>query len=530
MTTRPTVLGHSDDVIIIGSGLAGLACALSLAPQRVKLITKTPGLAGGSSLQAKGGIAAAVGPGDSPEQHAADTLAAGAGLCDAARALGLAEEGAEALEALLDAGIPFDRALDGTLALAREAAHGRPRVAHAGGDATGEVVITGLVDRVLATPSIDVYAGTFALQLDVDRNQVRGVITIDPTNGLVVHRASRVVLATGGIGMAWWQTTNPAESTGDGLAIAARAGARLADLEFVQFHPTALDAAGDGTSLPLLTEALRGAGALLVDADRQRFMPEEHPAAELAPRDIVARAIHRRVIGGEKVFIDLRPVLEAGSADLFPQAFATAREAGLDPANDLLPIVPAAHYHMGGIQVSELGRTSVDGLWACGEAATTGIHGANRLASNSLLEALVYARHVAQDIAKLRTDSAADRIGDFIVHGIAARDAEPIVTTVRKTMSRHVGITRSAAGLDEALAILGQLEDCLMSAGSAAGDVRSAIRFAEAHNLILVGRLVTLAAMQRTESRGAHYRQDYPTTHRNWLHRQVVTLVENRCT
>jgi L-aspartate oxidase len=523
MKTQVTQLGQAADILVVGSGLAGLVTALSLAPHRVKLITKTAGLAGGSSLEAKGGIAAAVGPGDTPAQHAEDTLAAGAGLSDAARALGLAEEGVEALNELVDAGVPFDRALDGTLALAREAAHRRARVVHAGGDATGRVVVTALIERVLATPSIEVCDNTCALDLVIKRHRVCGLLTVDPENGLVMHRASRVVLATGGIGRTWWQTTNPKESTGDGLAIAARAGARLSDLEFMQFHPTALDASDDGSTLPLLTEALRGAGAKLIDADGRRFMKDVHDDAELAPRDVVARAIHERVVSGVPVFIDLRPIIEAGKTDEFPRALAVASEAGLDAQREPLPVVPAAHYHMGGVQVDDAGRSSVPGLWACGEVATTGVHGANRLASNSLLEAVVYARRVARDVAGASAAIASANLANIGVAHPDVAGVKKIVEAARRTMSRHVGIARTAAGLEKALRKLDALESRLESMADVAGGFVEIAAAAEARNLLLVSRLVTLAALQRQESRGAHYRGDHPTVQLGWRCRQAVS-------
>ncbi|MFQ5982409.1 MAG: L-aspartate oxidase, partial [Woeseiaceae bacterium] len=392
MTERKQMSVSADDVIVVGSGIAGLSCALALAPRPVTVLTKTPRLASGSSLWAKGGIAAAIGPEDKPEYHAADTLSAGAGLSDPEGALRLAEDGVENLQWLVDAGIPFDRSTDGNLALAREAAHRHPRIVHAGGDATGHLMMKSLIERVRNTRSIKVREGTLAHDLTVNDGRVQGLLAYSLSRGWTYHHASHVVLATGGIGMAWWHTTNPREATGDGLAMAARAGASLVDLEFVQFHPTALAVHSHGASLPLLTEALRGAGALLVDESGHRFMRSVHRDAELAPRDVVARAIQSRIASGQRVYLDLRPVLSNGRGELFPQAIDAARNAGLEPTGEPLPVTPAAHYHMGGVQIDHWGRTSVGGLWACGEVATTGIHGANRLASNSLLEALAYGR------------------------------------------------------------------------------------------------------------------------------------------
>ncbi len=516
----------SDDVIVVGSGIAGLVCALSLAPRRVTLITKTDGLAGGASYWAKGGIAAALGPGDSPKAHALDTLEAGAGLSHPRRALGLAEDGVESLRLLIDEGVPFDRALDGSLALAREAAHRHARVIHAGGDATGEILVESLARRVENAPDVEVLDNTFAYDLVVEDGAVRGLVTLDPRHGWSVRQARHVVLATGGIGMAWWHTTNPRESTGDGLAMAARAGARLTDLEFMQFHPTALAVGGDGASLPLLTEALRGAGAILVDERGERFMTREHPQGELAPRDVVARAIHQRIVAGSTVYMDLRPVIDSGKTDAFPQAFDAARAAGLDPARKALPVSPAAHYHMGGVQTNRKGRTTIDGLWACGEVATTGIHGANRLASNSLLEGLVYARRVADDVLARDLDT---QQRPLTVPAVPVRsesagiDVAGILCEARQLMSRHLGIARTARGMEAALT---RLTDLQLSLGNAlpGGRFADTVTACEARNLLLVSRLVTLAACKREESRGAHFRADFPKTRPTWKRRQRFTL------
>ena len=516
----------NDDLIVIGSGIAGLVCALSLAPRRVTLITKTDGLAGGSSFWAKGGIAAALGPGDSPSAHARDTLAAGAGLSNPKRALGLARDAADGLQLLIDEGVPFDRALDGSLELAREAAHKHARVVHAGGDSTGEILVSSLARRVTHSSHVEVLDNTFAYELVVTKGRVAGIVTLCRDKGWSFHRSTRVILATGGIGMAWWHTTNPSESTGDGLAMAARAGARLADLEFMQFHPTALAVGGDGASLPLLTEALRGAGALLIDEHGSQFMREEHPSAELAPRDVVARAIHERIAAGESVFLDMRPVIRDGKADSFPQAIEAARQAGLDPAEEPLPVTPAAHYHMGGVQTDPAGKTSIPGLWACGEVATTGIHGANRLASNSLLEGLVYARRVAKDVAvspgdQITSDVSAPRVPTGMPISIDKTATHRDVA--RKLMSRYVGIARSADGLEHALQELTRLDRELDGIdGDAHYD--EILRRSEARNIVLVARLVTLAALRRKESRGAHFRYDFPEASARWRRRQPMRL------
>ena len=525
----------ADDVLVVGTGMAGLITALSLAPRPVTLITKTATLESGSSLWAKGGIAAAVGPGDTPEAHAEDTLSAGAGLSDPRRALALTREGADSLRLLIHEGVPFDRALDGTLELAREAAHGRPRIVHAGGDATGRVIMSALIERARRTPSIKILRSTFAHDLVVQDGTVRGLLVFERDSGWNCHHASHVVLATGGIGMAWWHTTNPAESTGDGLAIAARAGAELTDLEFMQFHPTALavNVEAGKPNLPLLTEALRGAGALLVDDAGTRFMTSVHPAAELAPRDVVARAIEKRVSEGSGVYLDIRPVIANGHAGEFPEAIHACRDAGLDPARDLVPIVPAAHYHMGGIHVDDDGHTSLEGLWACGEAANTGVHGANRLASNSLLEAVVYARRVAGGIRRRRTsrDELPLPIPDAPPVPLPGteQELEAIVASTRRTVSKHVGIVRSGPGLQHALeqfrAFDGRLGKVAM--GGLHDTVASydrALRWSEARNLLLVAQLVALAAFDREESRGAHYREDFPEPLPEWRRHQSLTV------
>ncbi len=526
---------RADDVIIIGSGLAGLVCALELAPTPVTLITKTPRLDGGSSVLATGGIAAAIGPGDTPGHHAADTLSAGAGLSDPEGALQLAEDGVENLQFLLNEGVSFDRAQGGGLQLAREAAHSYPRIIHAGGDATGQVIVKSLIERVRATRSINVLENTLVHDLVVHGGCVHGIVAYTPGRQWIYCQASQVVVATGGIGMCWWHTTNPREATGDGLAMAARAGAKLTDLEFVQFHPTALavHSKNTGARLPLLTEALRGAGAVLLDESGHRFMLSGYPGAEMAPRDVVARAIEKQTANGKAVFLDLRPVFSAGKDHLFPQAIEAARKAGFDPAKEPVPVIPAAHYHMGGIQTDHRGQTSIDGLWACGEAATTGIHGANRLASNSLLEALVYARRVAVDIGcnplPQYKHPAPAPAGPKVPPDTALVRLDGMVDTTRTLMSRKVGVLRSGKGLATALSQLSNLDKQMRSLAeqntsrrpSSANMVK---RWSAARNLLLVARLVTLAAWQRQESRGAHYRDDYPNPAPEWKRRQSLTV------
>lgn len=520
-------------VVVVGSGVAGLACALALAPTPVLLLTKTPAPPSGSSVWAQGGIAAAVGRGDTAESHAADTIDAGAGLVDGDRALLLAREGAEAVRSLIEAGVPFDRDGDGGVTLGREAAHTFARIVHSGGDTTGRNLVHALLDMVAATPSIRVVTDCVVVDLIRQQDRIAGLLAFQADDGWVQVHANHVVLATGGTGNLWLATTNPVEATGDGLALAARAGAQLADLEFVQFHPTALLPAGktDGARLPLLTEALRGAGALLLDAHGRRFMPDEHPLAELAPRDVVARAIARRASAGETVLLDLRPALAAKGEASFPQGLSLCRRAGYEPLEHPVPIVPAAHYHMGGVVTDEDGRTSVDGLWACGEVARTGVHGANRLASNSLLEGLVFGRRVAADIRRAgpSTQPAAEprrTVPSFAP--VPPAEAARVRQTLRRLMAAHVGIVRDADGLCAAARGLADLQRQFDAAAApgAAFDFDTLLHSAELHNMLAVARLVTMAALQREESRGAHFRSDFPDAHEDWRCRQVLSLAD----
>jgi L-aspartate oxidase len=522
------------NVVVVGSGVAGLSCALALAPLPVTVLTKTPRPASGSSVWAKGGVAAAIGDGDSAESHATDTVDAGAGLTDRAMALLLAEEGAAAVRALADGGVPFDREADGSLALGREAAHSCQRIVHAGGDATGRLLIESLLAEAERAPSVHLFGNCFAVDLIVQRGRVAGLIAFSPADGWIHIHANRVVLAAGGTGHLWRETTNPPETTGDGLAIAARAGATLADLEFVQFHPTALVPREriSGEPLPLLTEALRGAGAVLIDRHGRRFMQDEHLQADLAPRDVVARSIARRTAKGEPVLLDMRPAIDARGQAAFPQAIGQCRASGYDPLAEPVPVMPAAHYHMGGVVTDANGRTSVDGLWACGEVACTGVHGANRLASNSLLEGLVFGRRVAADIEM--HDQGEGRLADppplfAPPPPTAAPTLDGIVEALRQTMSEHVGIVRTADGLSHARMALHALECdfldlCPRTVGYPPADFAGVVRVGEARNMLLVAQLVVAAAAGRTESRGAHFRLDHPYTEAAWLRRQVLTI------
>lgn len=477
--------------VVVGSGVAGLSAALGIGD----CIVLTRGALGsGSSRHAQGGIAAALGPGDSPESHARDTVAVSAGLSDPDVAYAVAEAAAGRIDWLLELGARFDRDEEGRLALGREAGHSARRIAHAGGDETGAEVMRTLVEAVRSRPDIEVLEGYDLVDLVRFGRRVVGVLARTSDSELAAILAPAVVLATGGIGGLYARTTNPVEVTGDGLAVAARAGAELADLEFVQFHPTTLDVEAD--PVPLLTEALRGEGARLVDDRGVRFMPSEHPDAELAPRDVIARAIWRRTVGGRKVYLDARGIGEA-FPQRFPNVWRTARQYGFDPRIEPLPVTPAEHYFMGGIATDLEGRTSLPGLWAVGEVAATGLHGANRLASNSLLEGMVIGARVARSVVEHAlpppplegldvTDAALAPLGE--------NDAE-IRKAVRALMWTHVGLVRDRRGLEHALAELERLE---RDAGFAA------------RNALLVARLIATAALARTESRGGHWRADYP--------------------
>lgn len=479
--------------VVVGSGIAGLSAALGMGD----CVVLTRGeLGSGSSRHAQGGIAAALASDDSPADHALDTLAVSAGLADAGAARAIAEAAAGRIDWLRVLGARFDLDEQGRLALGREAGHRARRVAHAGGDATGAEVMRTLAAAVDSRPDIDVLAGWELVDLVRSGRRVAGVLARRPDGGLAVVLAPAVVLATGGIGGLYARTTNPVEVTGDGLAAAARAGAELADLEFVQFHPTALDV--DADPAPLLTEALRGEGAVVIDDRGERFMLGEHPDAELAPRDVLARAIWRRgTVDGRKVYLDARDAVGAAFPRRFPSVWRTAQRFGLDPRVEPLPVTPAEHYFMGGIATDLEGRTSFPGLWAVGEVGATGLHGANRLASNSLLEGMVVGAAAARSVAAVTAPSA-PAAGLEVPVGALGAPAEGdgrAAATVRALMWEHVGLVRDAGGLAHAISELERLE---------------AFAGASDRNMLLVARLIAAAALARTESRGGHWRADHP--------------------
>lgn len=510
------------DIVIVGAGLAGLFTALRLAPLPVTVVAAAPLGEGASSVWAQGGIAAAVGEGDTPAQHAADTIAAGGGIVDAHVAEVVAAEAPSRIADLLCYGVPFDRDLAGHFVLSREAAHSRNRVVRVSGDRAGAAIMQALIAAARATPSIRLLEDYEAMDLILDAGsgsaaRVSGVRLVRTeskrTGAFDFLPASAVVLATGGAGALYSVTTNPIYARGEAIAFAARAGATIADAEFVQFHPTAIDARVDPA--PLASEALRGEGATLVNGRGFRFMTQLDPQAELAPRDIVARGVFAELAAGRGAYLDCRAAIGKAFPEKFPTVYGHCLAAGIDPITQPIPIAPAAHYHMGGVATDLSGRTTLEGLWAVGEVASTGLHGANRLASNSLLEAVVLGARAADDIRTL--------VSLEDVHPIAktyrvaterlldeARRAR-LVSLLRQTMSEHVGVVRDGPGLQQALVTLREI-------GDEAGDD------ALVANMALASEIIAGSALLRTESRGAHFRSDYPDPVPKFAHRSAITL------
>ncbi len=491
------------DVIVLGAGIAGLWTALQAAPQRVTLLTGGRLAAEASTAWAQAGVAAALGPDDTAACHAADTIAAGAGLVAPAAARLMAAAAAGEVAALAALGVPFARDAAGDWHLSREAAHSRARVAGIRGDQAGAAIMATLVAAVGRAAHITLREGWRGLALLPDRRGagVAGVLARRPDGGLAALPARAVVLATGGIGGLYAVATTPAASRGQALAMAARAGARIRDPEFVQFHPTAIDVGRDPA--PLATEALRGTGAVLVDREGRRFLKDQHPAAELAPRDVVARGVHRARQSGRGAFLDARQAVGAAFPDRFPTVYAACRANGIDPRQQLIPVAPAAHYHMGGVATDLCGFTGVPGLFAVGECAATGAHGANRLASNSLLEGLVFGRRAGEAIGRAEPRTIAPGRADPPPNLPA-----PALQRLRQAMSAEAGVERCAAGLAR---LVDLIDDLTARHGPA--------------DPLVAARFVALAAWRRRESRGAHFRRDAPTTDATAQH-TVLSLAD----
>jgi L-aspartate oxidase len=510
------------DVVVVGSGIAGLTAALQARRAgRVLLVTKTD-IDAGSTRWAQGGIAAALGADDSPADHLADTLAAGVGLCDPEAVGVLVTEGPPRVHELVALGAVFDvEGPDGVLALTREGGHLRRRIAHAGGDATGAEVQRALVAALRAAPDVEVYEHALVLDLLRDAQGRAAGITLHvlgegTRDGVGAVHARAVVLATGGLGQMFASTTNPPVSTGDGVALALRAGAEVADLEFVQFHPTSLWL-GEGArgQQPLVSEALRGEGAVLVDAAGEPVVPlDVHPLGDLAPRDVVAKAMSRRMSaqGVGHLYLDARSLGRDMLESRFPTIVARCREAGVDPVSDPVPVAPAAHYASGGVRTDLFGATGVPGLYACGEVACTGVHGANRLASNSLLEGLVFASRIGEDLAA-QLPAPGPPVADARVPGLVDAAARPEMAAA---MTAGAGVLRSVASLAAAEAALART--------AATSQAAPAPEAWEATNLHTLATVLVGAATAREETRGSHWREDFPEADPTWCRRQLTRL------
>ena len=513
------------DVIVIGSGIAGLTAALSARDKglSVLLLTKDV-LSTGSTSWAQGGIAAALGPGDSPDQHFQDTLEAGAGLCDQESVRILVQEGPAAVKRLINLGATFDLDSSGNVALTREGGHRRDRIAHAGGDATGAEISRALVAKVLADPKVRIFEHALVLDLLKDKNERVCGVTLHvmgkgKMDGVGAALARAVVLATGGLGAVFQQTTNPLVATGDGVALALRAGATVADLEFVQFHPTVLWVGSDSRgSQPLISEAVRGEGAILRNINGEAFMSTIHPMKDLAPRDVVAHAVHEEIIKSGKpyVYLDGTKLGENIWLQRFPNILSSCRKIGIDPLVDLIPVVPAAHYASGGVVSDMTGKTDIPGLFAVGECANTGVHGANRLASNSLLEGLVVAERVANHLTDLpkQSEPLIENTPTNLIDGKVRKD-------ITETTTTGAGAVRNATGLNKTIDKLSELAKKTTKLSST--------QSWEATNLLTVSSFLSNAALRREESRGSHWRSDFPERNDSrWLVRIQGKLNEGK--
>ena len=506
---------YQSDILIIGAGVAGLYTALKLSPRPVTVVTARPLGKGGSTPWAQGGMAAAVGSDDTPNLHFADTMQAGAGLVDAEAASILVDGGQAAVDDLMALGVKFDQDADGKLVLGKEAAHCRNRIVHATGDQAGAAIMDALVAAARKAEHITILERVVVEDLMTDDNgAVGGALVYDVEAGeRAAFDAGETVLATGGLGGLYAVTTNPVPAQGHGLAFAARAGALIRDPEFVQFHPTALDIGIDPA--PLATEALRGDGAALVNKDGRAFMGDYHAANDLAPRDIVARAVEAEIKAGRGAYLDARSAVGAAFPESFPTVFAACQKAEIDPRTELMPVAPAAHYHMGGVYTDLDGATSIEGLWAVGEVASTGVHGANRLASNSLLEAVVFGARIADQLRdkemtnRPEAGAPADRMG--VPSKPAPADA---MKELRAAMSSGCALIRSEDSLMEVLETLAELNEY--------EDMTSGLKSA-----LVTAELIAQGALAREESRGAHHRSDFPETEEEAFHTEICAELDD---
>jgi len=527
----------SADVVVVGSGIAGLTAALELRSRvpRVLLITKSV-LASGSTIWAQGGIAAALDPGDTPQAHLEDTLVAGAGVCDPKAVEVLVNEGPARVRELAGLGAVFDTDASGQMSLTREGGHGTHRIVHAGGDATGAEISRALVARIEAVrndPGIEVIEHALVLDLLTGAPDADGrpgpvcgvtlhVIGEGTRDGVGAALARAVILATGGIGQVYPSSTNPSLATGDGLAAALRAGAPVGDMEFVQFHPTVLWlGAGVKGQLPLVSEAVRGEGALLLDTDGVRFMPQVHPLAELAPRDVVAHAIVRRMAatGADHVYLDARHLGADFVRGRFPTIHRRLLAEGIDLATDLVPVAPAHHFHSGGVLTDVFGRAGIEGLYAAGEAACTGVHGANRLASNSLLEGLVFAHRAAHDVGRRLSAGELSSVEPQERPGPAALVAAAARGRIQRLAQLGPGVIRNGYALAEAARRLALVR---VDAPGVVAEPQPAEW--ETTNVHQVAVVLTATASERAESRGGHFREDFPVPDEAWRLRLVARL------
>ncbi len=509
------------DVLVLGSGVAGITAALQAVSAGSVLIATKGGVEDSNTYDAQGGVAVALRGDDSPEEHFADTVEAGLGICDDEAVRILTEEAPQRIHDLMTLGVEFDRS-DGDLSYTREGGHDRARILHANGDATGAAIESVLASHARQNEQIALYDDTFVIDLLTHDGTCHGALIWNEEHGLMMIRAKQTILATGGCGRLYRETTNPSVATGDGLAMALRAGTELQDLEFMQFHPTALYIAG--ASRALISESLRGEGAVLRNRSGKRFMPEYHPDAELAPRDAVSRSIVEEMkrTGDTHVLLDVTGQSRQYLEERFPTITRLCDEFELNIPEEMIPVRPAAHYHIGGVVVDEHGRTNVQNLLACGEVACTGVHGANRLGSNSLIEGLVYGHRAGQCAAKT-CQNIEEAPPVRALQGIPQEPAygrlnlTDVENSLRSVMWRSVGVERNEEDLDEALDMITFWCRYVMDKEF------EHPQGWQLQNMLAVSRLISMCARQRTESRGVHYRTDYPETSDHWRRHIIMS-------